>query len=273
MTWVRLDDGFPDHPKVQQAGGDAAWLYVCGLAYSARYLTDGAIPAEAIARLSDRADPRALAERLVAVGLWERRASGYLIHDFGEYNPPADSVRARRDAAAERMRTVRSQPVRANDERTNGEHFANNERSSRNVRAKFANPVPGPGPIPGNTPAGDEDDVARARASGAAAPTIATTDDDEGSNLADAMDPSTVDAARAVWQPVSERLRGEMHARNHAAYIASCVPLGIADDGALLLSTANPLLLEQAGRFREQMKRALADIPDGPRDVRLVAAP
>jgi len=127
-------------------------------------------------------------------------------------------------------------------------------------------------------------DVARARASGAAAPTIPTTDDDERSHLADAMDPATVDAARAVWLPVSERLRGEMHARNWGLYIKPVVPLGIAADGALLLSTANPLVLEQAPRFRQQMLRALADIPDvdpqghpwpwgphPPRDVRLVA--
>jgi hypothetical protein len=108
---------------------------------------------------------------------------------------------------------------------------------------------------------------ARARASGEPA------DDDSGRSLSDAMDPATIDAAVSAWGAASDRLRGEMHARNYAAYIATCVPLGIAADGALLLSTANPLLLEQAARFRQQMLRALADIPDAPRDVRLVASP
>jgi len=36
MAWVRLDDGFPDHPKALQAGPLACWLYVCGIAYANR---------------------------------------------------------------------------------------------------------------------------------------------------------------------------------------------------------------------------------------------
>ena len=46
----RLDDGFPEHPKVQQVGGDAAWLHVCALAYCNRNLTDGFIAAQVVGR-------------------------------------------------------------------------------------------------------------------------------------------------------------------------------------------------------------------------------
>ena len=44
MSWIKIDDQFADHPKVLQAGPLASWLYVCGLTYSGRYLTDGWVP-------------------------------------------------------------------------------------------------------------------------------------------------------------------------------------------------------------------------------------
>ncbi|MBQ1164844.1 hypothetical protein KBZ21_43465, partial [Streptomyces sp. A73] len=40
-TYVKVHDGLPDHPKIIEAGGEAGWLYICGLAYSSRQLTDG----------------------------------------------------------------------------------------------------------------------------------------------------------------------------------------------------------------------------------------
>lgn len=255
MTWVRLDDGFPDHPKVAAAGPLAAWLYVCGLAYSARLLTDGFIPAAQARRLADVPEAGALAVRLVEVGLWEVAKGGYRIHDYLDYQPSAERIRHDREQGARRQAEWRDRhPAPSNNGVTDDVRNAVTPGAPLTSHVRPSNLLA--------TATGDDD--ARARAGDA-------PDDDEGSNLADAMDPLTVDAARAVWQPVSERLRGEMHARNHAQYIQPVIPLGIADDGALLLSTANPLLLEQAARFREQMKRALADIPDAPRDVRLVA--
>jgi hypothetical protein len=32
MTWVKLDDSVNMHPKLRKAGGEAALLWVCGLA-------------------------------------------------------------------------------------------------------------------------------------------------------------------------------------------------------------------------------------------------
>jgi hypothetical protein len=97
MVWVRLEDGLPDHPKIDAAGGDAAWLHVCALAYCNRNLTDGYIPADRVPRLSDRKRPLQLAERLVDVGLWHRLEDGYTIHDFLDYNPTRAAVLAGRE--------------------------------------------------------------------------------------------------------------------------------------------------------------------------------
>lgn len=119
MSWVRLDDQFADHPKVTTAGPLAGWLYVCGLLYAARYLTDGFIPTAHVARLAALPRPRQLAERLVQVGLWERAEGGYRIHDYAEYQPTADDVRATRAANAARQATWRSRRNGASNGVTN----------------------------------------------------------------------------------------------------------------------------------------------------------
>jgi hypothetical protein len=96
MSWLKLSDGYPDDPKVAAAGPLAAMLDVCGMGYAARYLTDGSVPAGAVAKLinldgiSDRDGPVTadrLADRLVEVGRWERAPGGFQIHDYLDYNP------------------------------------------------------------------------------------------------------------------------------------------------------------------------------------------
>lgn len=101
MSWVRIDDQFPDHPKIVRAGPAAAWLYVCGLCYCARYLTDGIVPRGQVRRLADIDDPAAAAAALVGAGLWEETEAGYAVHDYLAYNPDRARVEAIRTARAE----------------------------------------------------------------------------------------------------------------------------------------------------------------------------
>lgn len=89
MTWVYLDDGFPEHPKVIRAGGDAAWLAVCGLAYCNRQLTNGRIPKEQVSRLSDRKQPAKLAAKLVTEGIWIDQGDHYEVHDYDQWQSGA----------------------------------------------------------------------------------------------------------------------------------------------------------------------------------------
>jgi hypothetical protein len=94
MAWVYLDDQFPEHPKVIAAGPEAAWLYVCGLAYVKRHGTRGFISAAVLPRISDVSQPVRRANRLVSVGLWRKRTDGepgYEIHDYDEWNRTADA--------------------------------------------------------------------------------------------------------------------------------------------------------------------------------------
>lgn len=96
MPWIRLDDQFPDHPKVVEAGPLASWLYVCGIGYCNRLLTDGFIPSGQVRKLADVDNAGDLVKCLVAVGLWDEAEGGYQVHDFLDYQPSAEQVKAER---------------------------------------------------------------------------------------------------------------------------------------------------------------------------------
>lgn len=156
--WSKLDDGFPDHPKVVKAGPLASWLYVCGLCYSNRYLTDGFIPTEQIRKLADVDNPTGLAEKLVEVGLWERAVGGYQVHDFHHLNLTAEEAKERREeisrarAEAGRMGAIarwqNSKPdgnlLGKDDGKQHGKNMAPNQNQNQNLK-----PVPKPKPKKG----------------------------------------------------------------------------------------------------------------------------
>jgi hypothetical protein len=98
-VWVKLDDGFGQHPKVQAISDAALRLHIEAMCYSAAYLTDGRVPRSLVARRFPAA------RSLVEIGLWEaeQAGSGWRIHDWAEYQPPAESVRKRRARDAERQ--------------------------------------------------------------------------------------------------------------------------------------------------------------------------
>ena len=125
---VYLDETFPDHPKILRAAeicgpgsyGDVIALFVCGLCYARHYATDGYIPVSALsARVSNAI---AVAESLVAAGLWKSCGkavdgyavtesnggeTGYLIHDYKDWQKTAAEVKAARASARRRMRKYR----------------------------------------------------------------------------------------------------------------------------------------------------------------------
>jgi hypothetical protein len=101
MPWVKLDDQFADHPKIVACGPLASWLYVCGLGYCCRLLTDGFIPEGQVRKLADVEDAKGLAENLVEVNLWERCDGGYRVHDYHDYQPTREKALAIREMRAE----------------------------------------------------------------------------------------------------------------------------------------------------------------------------
>lgn len=112
MGWVKLDDNFAEHPKVEEAGDLAAWLYVCGLQYCSRALSDGYIPAGRVPRLTMLKRPQQLADKLVEVGLWERENGGFRVHDYTEYQRSADQIKKEREAVNNRVKKHRAKQRR-----------------------------------------------------------------------------------------------------------------------------------------------------------------
>lgn len=100
MPWVKLDDSFYSHPKVVAAGAEAVGLYVMALTYASHHLTDGHVPS---AWVREKVGARAakLASSLVEHALWSENGTGWVIHDYLDYNPSRESVveKRRKDSA------------------------------------------------------------------------------------------------------------------------------------------------------------------------------
>lgn len=116
MPWIRLDDSFADHPKVERVGPLAAWLHVTALCYCGRHLTDGRIPKTKALRLADVASPQDHVDALVRVGLWHEDGDDYVIHDYLEYQPSRADVEHERATARERMSKKRRKTEERSDE-------------------------------------------------------------------------------------------------------------------------------------------------------------
>jgi hypothetical protein len=109
MGWVKLDDGFFRHPKALAAGQNARLLAVVAMCWSGQYMTDGAIPANALAALAFDAglpidDAQAAADRLVETRLWERDADGWTIHGWDPYQTTRAEREKKQQANRDRQR-------------------------------------------------------------------------------------------------------------------------------------------------------------------------
>ena len=158
MTWSKLDDNIFDHPKMLKAGEDAANLYVRGLVYCNRYLTDGHIPAEALVTLSRKREAARYSADLVRVGLWETHPDGgWTVHDFHDHNPTAAEVAEKRAAiAAKRSEAGKRGGKRSGETRSNEakrkqdaaagakQNEANDKQPRDEATKQNASPIPDP---------------------------------------------------------------------------------------------------------------------------------
>jgi hypothetical protein len=134
VTWVKLDDGFTEHPKVAGLSDAAFRLHVNALCWCARRETDGVVPATVRKLLG--ATPKLIAE-LVAAGLWEETEGGHELHDYLEYNPSKAQLDAQREQTRTRVQKFRE---RVGNGTGNG--------VTRTVGNAVGTPAPVPGPVP-----------------------------------------------------------------------------------------------------------------------------
>ena len=103
MTWVRIDDSFPNHPKIIGLSDGAFRLYITALCYSNAYLTDGIVPQKTIKKLSNSRHISAL----IDANLWEKCGDDIIILGYEEYQFTKEKVETERKKAAERMNRSR----------------------------------------------------------------------------------------------------------------------------------------------------------------------
>lgn len=104
MVWFKIDDGFWSHPKVLELSDSAVALWTRAGAYCAGQLTDGEVKRSTLRMIGAEHD--AVVE-LVLAGLWDESPTGWVFHDWAEYQPTREEVLKERAAAAERKRRSR----------------------------------------------------------------------------------------------------------------------------------------------------------------------
>ena len=164
MSWAKLDDQYPDHPKIVKVGPLGMALHTAATCYCARYLTDGFVPAEMINRLisfdgisttcngvTSQVVTTDVANELVKVGLFDEVDGGYLVHDYGKYNPPAKQVKEKREETKRRVSEWREKN-RGKNGKFGGNAVTNDVTNS--VRTSLVTSAPSPSPSLINTTTG-----------------------------------------------------------------------------------------------------------------------
>ena len=100
LPWIRLDTSFAHNPKILELIATrrhkAAFVYVCGLAYSGAHGTDGYLPSTCLPFLHAAATD---AKQLVSVGLWAPAPGGWQINGWLDCQIADESAKKRRERA------------------------------------------------------------------------------------------------------------------------------------------------------------------------------
>lgn len=175
MPWIKVDDHYDEHHKFADAGPLGVTLWLAGMAYCNRNLTDGLIP-WAVARnlvswewlgepegskrpvirtaysyLDDRGEvdyeditSQFVIDILVRVGLWTDEGYGYRVHDYSKYQPTKAQVEAERAA-----KVAAGQAGGRASAQARGQAGSQQRPSNRSSEKQAeSNPVPVPVPVP-----------------------------------------------------------------------------------------------------------------------------
>lgn len=175
MAWVRIDDHFDEHPKLQRVGPLGWGVWMAGLAYCNRNLTDGFIPwakartlvsfdvveddgkvwsmARSCGMSGEDIDASWVIDLLVDAGLWEvvengrGRIDGYRIHDYEDYQPSKAQIETDRAKKAEagRLGGLAKAGNRLADDLADAKQPP--EQNASKTEAKLY-PKPNPVPVP-----------------------------------------------------------------------------------------------------------------------------
>jgi hypothetical protein len=111
VPWVRFDDQFPIHRKVDNLTDPAFRLHVSAIFWCARNLTDGRVGENDLAAAAPRRmrKPERYVDELLEQGVWLQNGVGWVIHDYLEYQFSKEKVERERESAKKRQAKWREQ--------------------------------------------------------------------------------------------------------------------------------------------------------------------
>ena len=144
MTWVKIDDSFPDHPKIIGLSDSAFRAHIQGLCYCGRFLTDGFIPSAAIGKIGAL---EAIGQ-LIDAGLWQEEpsASGYLIYGYLDHQTSKKQVEEKRETVRQRQKRYRDKTkdngegnalVSSSEDRIQSTEYINTEDRRQNTEEEL----------------------------------------------------------------------------------------------------------------------------------------
>ena len=99
MTWIKLEDNAPRHPKVAGLTDRAFRAWVSSLCYASEFLTDGHLPVAFLLTIK-----RTIQDELMDSGLWAVAENGsVIIHDYLGHQRDKASIRHQRERDKERQ--------------------------------------------------------------------------------------------------------------------------------------------------------------------------
>lgn len=133
MPWVRIDENALNHAKLLALSAYSFRLWVEGLAYCQRHLTDGVITHTAL-RTFRYAQGKHVAELATSIDgmapLWQPTENGYAVHDYLQWNESREHVMAARAKARERIRKLRGKSGNGSSNAVTPREQSENEQSS-----------------------------------------------------------------------------------------------------------------------------------------------
>jgi len=162
MVWFKVDDTLAFHEKAVRAGNPAMGLWVRAGSWCAQMLTEGFVPDHMVATLGTKAQAKALTD----AGLWVREDDGYRFHEWLNYNPTAEEVRAEQarkheaKVAAGRAGGLASGVARRKHKGSRSEAEAKQNRSETKPRPDPSRPGPSTTPVEGGSHVSSEPSAA-----------------------------------------------------------------------------------------------------------------
>lgn len=136
MSWFRVDNSAPSHPKIKALTDKAFRWWIIGLSYASQYLTNGRLP-----KVFWKDVPKQARAELTNGRLWDWDDPDFLIHDYLHHQSRKEDVEADRERNRENSKAYRD---RRKAERRQQHNADANKNVSADASADRQHPVSDP---------------------------------------------------------------------------------------------------------------------------------